>query len=118
MMAGDLEGGLLGLADLLGDAGIFGLEVGVVLGRGADAGGVLLILAGVGSDVGEDTQLGDVRVVLRTEALELGVEGFVARAGQTGVALVDLDIRIAFTEAGSPGKGFRFNSTYLRYVLS
>jgi hypothetical protein len=71
-----------------------------VLGLGADPGRVLLVLAGVGSDIGQDAQPGDVRVVFGVDAFELRVEGGVAGAGETGIALVDLGVGIS-------RKGFR-----------
>ena len=118
VMPGDLESGFLGLTDLFGDAVVLSFEIRVMLGRGLDAGGVLLVLARVGSDIGQDAQLGDVGVFFGVDALEIGMEGGVAGAGQAGIALVDLDVGIALAEVDSPGKGFRFSSTYLRYVLS
>ena len=95
VMAGDLESGLLGLADLLGDARVLGFESGVVLGRGADPGRILLVLAGVGSDISQDAQLGNVGVLFGVESLELGMEGGVAGTGQAGIAFIDLDVGIA-----------------------
>lgn len=81
VLPGDLESGFFGLADLFGDLGVFGFEVGVVLGRGADTGGISLVLTGVGSDVGQDAELGDVGVVFGAEAFEFWMDGFVAGAG-------------------------------------
>jgi hypothetical protein len=52
---GDLEGRLFGLADLLGDALVLDLEVGVIPGLFVDQAGEPVVLAGVGSYVGEDT---------------------------------------------------------------
>ena len=109
VMTGHLESGLLGLADLLGDAVVLGFESGVVAGRGADAGGVLLVLAAVGSDIGQDTQLGDVGVLFGAESLEFRMEGGIAGAGQAGIALVDLDVGISLVEVDRAGKGFVFD---------
>src|ERR1035438_1001668 len=50
--------------------------------------------------VGQDGQLVHVRIVFRINSLELGMDRFVAGAGQTGKALVDLYIRIAEMEVG------------------
>ena len=59
-----------------------------------------VVFTGVGSHVGQDGQLVHVRIVFRINSLELGMDGFVAGAGQTGKALVDLYIRIAEMEVG------------------
>ena len=42
----------------------------------------------------------DVGVVFRVDVLELGMEGCIAGAGQTGKSLVDLDEGITFMEVG------------------
>jgi hypothetical protein len=42
----------------------------------------------------------DVRVVFWIDSLQLGMDGFVAGAGQTGKSLVDLDEGIADMEVG------------------
>ena len=51
-----LESGLPGLANLLGDALVLDLEVGVIPGLLADEAGEPVVLTGVGSYVGEDTE--------------------------------------------------------------
>lgn len=51
-----------------------------------------VVLAGVGCDICQDAQLGQVRVVFRVDAFELWMEGFVAGAGQAGIAFVDLGV--------------------------
>ena len=55
MALGDLEGRLLRLADLFGDALVLDLEVGVIPGLFADQAGEPVVLTGVRSYVGEDT---------------------------------------------------------------
>ena len=117
VVAGDLKSGFLGLADLLGDAVVLGFESGVVLGRGADAGGVLLVLAGVGSDIGQDAQLGDVGVLLGVESFEFGMEGSVARARQAGIAFIDLDVGISLVEVDRAGERVSF-STYISQICA
>ena len=42
----------------------------------------------------------DVRVVFWIDSLQLGMDGFVAGAGQTGIAFRDLEERITFVEVG------------------
>ena len=42
----------------------------------------------------------DVRVVFWIDSLQLGMDGFVAGAGQTGKSLIDLDERITDMEVG------------------
>ena len=56
MLLGDLQGRLFGLPDLFLDPFQLDLEVGVAAGFPADGSGPLLILAGVGSYVGEDAE--------------------------------------------------------------
>jgi hypothetical protein len=111
MALGDLQGGRLGLAHLLGDAVVFGFEIGVLLGLVADDRRVALVFAGIGSYVGEDTELSDVGVVFGVDALQFGMESGVSGAGETGIAFIDLDVGVP------QGKWFRFRLIYLRYVL-
>ncbi len=51
-----------------------------------------VVLARIGSNIGEDAQLGDVGIVFRIEAFELGMDGSVAGSRQASVALVDLGV--------------------------
>ena len=68
-----------------------------------------VVLAGVGSDVTEDAEFRNVRIVFGVDFLELGMESLVAGTGEAGVALVDLDGGVALAEvdqmifAGDPG---------------
>ena len=69
-----------------------------------------VVLARVGSHVTEDAQLGDAGVVFWIDSFELWMEGIVASAGETGIALVDLDVRVTLLEvdemifAGNPAR--------------
>ena len=42
----------------------------------------------------------DVRIVLRVESLQLGMQRLVACARQAGIAIVDADVRITDLEVG------------------
>lgn len=58
------ESGLFSLTDLLGDALILRLQLRAGAGLFADPAGIPLVLAGVRSCVGEDTEFDDVGVVI------------------------------------------------------
>ena len=62
----------------------FGVAVGLLVDDSADP----VVLAGVGSDVGEDAQLVDVGVVLWVEAFYFRMEGCVGRVADSGVSKV------------------------------
>jgi len=94
----DLQRGVLGLTHLLDDLLAVGAQLTVAMGLLLDDRPDPVVLTGVGSDIGEDAQLGQVRVVFRVDAFELWVEGFVAGAGQAGIALVDLGVGISLLE--------------------
>jgi len=65
------------------------------------AGGkTLVVLPRIGSHIGQDAQLVDVRIVLRVESFQLRMKRLVAGARQTGIAVVDADVRIADLEVG------------------
>jgi len=100
VLLGCLECGLLGLPYLVGDALVLGFEIGVASCLVVHDRGVLLILPGVGCDISQDVELGDVWVVFRIDALQLRMQGFIACSRKTGISLVDLDVGISFLEVG------------------
>jgi len=57
-------------------------------------------LPGVGRHIGQDGHLVDVGIVLWIYSFEFRMEGFIAGAGQAGIAFGDLDEGIAFMEVG------------------
>ena len=103
MLLSYLQSRSFGLAHLLGDTFILGLEIGIVVGLVAHDGGIALVFAGVGSYVGEDTQLGDIGVVFGVGSFEFGMQGGVAGAGQAGIAFIDLDVGISLAEVDQAG---------------
>ena len=58
----------------------------------------LIELPRVWSYVPQDAELVDVRIVLRVESFELWMEGFVAGAGQTSIAFIDLGVWVTLLE--------------------
>jgi hypothetical protein len=123
----DLQSRLLGLADLLDDLLVVGAQLTVTVGLLLDDRPDAVVLAGVGCDICQDAQLGQVRVVFRVDAFELWMEGGVAGAGQAGIALVDLGVGISLLEVdemvfswerGVYGAWVPFRCTliYLRYI--
>ena len=74
-----------------------------------DAGADPAVLMGVGSNVAEDAQLGDVGIVFGVDAFELWMERSVAGARQASVALVHLGVGVTLLEVdemvftGDPG---------------
>ncbi len=95
MALGDLESRRLGLAHLGMDTLVLGFESRIVRGLGAHHRSVALILAGVGGDIGQDAQLGDIGVVFGADAFQFRMQGLVAGAGQAGIAFIDLGVGIA-----------------------
>ena len=54
----------------------------------------------IGSDVAQDAQLVDVRIIFRIESFQFWMKCLVAGARQTSVAIVDADVRITDLEVG------------------
>ena len=80
-----------------------GAQLGVAVGLLVDDSADPVVLTGVGSDVGEDAELVDVRVVLWVEAFYFRVKGGVGRVADSGVSKVGPFSPCPFT--------------YLRYIL-
>jgi hypothetical protein len=80
-----------------------GAQLGVAVGLLLDGGADPVVLAGVGSDVGENAELVDVRVVLWVETFYFRMKGSVGRVADSGVSKVG-------PFSLSPFK-------YLRYIL-
>jgi hypothetical protein len=80
-----------------------GAQLEVAVGLLVDDGADPVVLTGVGSDVGEDAQLVDVRVVFWVESFYFRMKGSVGRVADSGVFKV------------SPFSSWPF--TYLRYIL-
>ena len=59
-----------------------------------------VVLPGVGRHIGQDGHLVDVGIVFGIYSFEFRMEGFVAGAGQAGIAFGDLDEGISFMEVG------------------
>jgi len=59
-----------------------------------------VVLLRIGSNVAQDAQLVDVRIIFRIESFQFWVKCFVAGARKTGVAVVDADVRITDLEVG------------------
>jgi hypothetical protein len=55
-----------------------------------------VILAGVGSDIGQDGHLVDVGVVFGVYIFEFRVKSRISGSWQAGIALVHLGVRISF----------------------
>jgi hypothetical protein len=99
----DLEGRLLGLADLFDDLFVVGAQVGVAVRLLVDDGADAVVLPRVGRHVGQDAQLVDVRVVFWVEAFYFRMKGCIGRVADSGVSKVGPFSPCPFT--------------YLRYIL-
>ena len=89
-----------GLLDPVQDLLVLDFELGVVLGLPADLLPVGVVFPGIGSHIGQDGQLVNVRVVLGADVFEFGMERRIAGAGKTGITIIDLDEGITVMEVG------------------
>jgi len=79
---------------------VLDLQFGVVLCLLSYALADVVILARVGSHVGQDGHLVDVGIVFRVDVFEFRKQGGIAGAGQAGISFVDLGVGIADMEVG------------------
>jgi len=59
-----------------------------------------VVLPGVGRHIGQDGHLVDVGIVFRVYVFQFRMEGFIAGAGEAGIAFGDLDEGISCMEVG------------------
>jgi hypothetical protein len=80
------------------DALVLFFQLKVVTSLVADDRGVLLVLPGVRSYIGQDTHLGYVGVVFGVDSSEFKMQGLISCAGQAGIAFVYLGVGISLLE--------------------
>ena len=91
---------LAGSLDPIQDPLVLDLELGIALSFFAHFLPVGVVLPGVGSHIGQDGHLVDVGIVFGIDSFEFRMQGFIAGAGQAGIAFGDLDEGISFMEVG------------------